>query len=129
MVHWRIMLAVFVGGALGTYFRYLTSLLIANQNIFSATLFVNGTGSLLLGFITGWYLIRSSRQWLKVGLGTGLCGGYTTMSTFAAEGVHLAEASQSTAILYVLISVVGGIFAAGLGVVLGKRLAEVRMST
>lgn len=122
-------MAVFVGGAIGTYFRYLTSLLITGQNVFNATLFVNGTGSLLLGFITGWYFIRSSRQWLKFGLGTGLCGGYTTMSTFAAESVHLAETSQSTAILYVLISVVGGIFAACLGVVLGKRLAEMRMRT
>ncbi|MFK3939055.1 fluoride efflux transporter FluC [Alkalihalobacillus sp. NPDC078783] len=128
-MQWRLIIAVFIGGAIGTYLRYLVSLLAPEQNIYFATFFVNGTGSLVLGFITGWYLIKSNHQWIKLGLGAGLCGGYTTMSTFTAESVQLAGASHSISILYVFISVAGGIIAAGLGALLGKGLAEKRMST
>lgn len=128
-MQWRIIIAVFIGGAIGTYFRYLASFIIPEQNVFSATLVVNAIGSLVLGFITGWYLIRSNHQWLKLGLGTGLCGGYTTMSTFVAESVRIAGASPSGAILYVLMSVIGGMIAAGVGLVLGRVWAEKRVAT
>lgn len=128
-MQWRIIIAVFIGGAAGTYGRYLVSFMFPGQDLLTATLLVNVTGSFVLGFLTGWNLIRSGPKWLKLGLGTGLCGGYTTMSTFAAESVHLMEITSIGAFVYVVLSVLGGLLAAGLGLILSNILSERKVRT
>ena len=53
------------------------------------TLVINATGSLLLGVVTGLVLFHACPSELRLLVGTGFCGGYTTFSTFAWETAEL----------------------------------------
>jgi len=61
---------------------------------------------------------------LREGFGVGLLGGFTTFSTFSVQAVLEVDAGEPRrAAAYVAISVVGGLAAATLGYLLGRRLA------
>ena len=80
------------------------------------TLIVNGSGSLLLGLLTGLALYHGlGGRYLAV-VGVGLCGGYTTWSTASWETVHLMHTGHRTeAVVYTLGSLavcIGGAAAA-----------------
>ncbi|MBP5679909.1 MAG: CrcB family protein, partial [Bacteroidales bacterium] len=74
-------------------------------------------GCLLIGLLWGW----SSRQGsmpasVNLFLSVGLCGGFTTFSTFSKESLSLLQSGQlSTFLLYVLLSLLLGIAAVALG--------------
>jgi CrcB protein len=88
-----------------------------------ATLTINLTGSLLLGF----YLARRQRSLagrLSVPFwGIGVLGSFTTFSAFSVEVVQLLGESQvGPALGYVMASVVGGLLAAVIGQRIGSAL-------
>lgn len=122
--HGWIVLSVFIGGALGTLMRYW----INTQTI--ALLFPIGTmienliGTFLLGTLTGWTLVKVILPVLKEGIGVGFCGGFTTMSTLAADSVLLAG-SQSIGSMgvYLFVSLFGGMLFAAIGMMVGQHLA------
>lgn len=64
-----------------------------------ATLLINVTGSLLLGILTGLVVFRGDPTDLKLIVGTGFCGGYTTFSTASFETVRLIQRGAVTAAL------------------------------
>jgi CrcB protein len=71
------------------------------------TLLVNGSGSLLLGILTGLSLYHGLGGRTLAVVGVGLCGGYTTWSTASWETVHLLHIGQRTqAALYTVGSLV-----------------------
>ncbi|NLP50427.1 CrcB family protein [Bacillus sp. RO1] len=113
-------LAVFLGGAIGTLLRYGVTLGTADLAFPVGTLLVNFVGSFFLGTFTGWIIQRKVKEYLKVGFGTGLCGGFTTMSTLAAD-VFLLEAHSTilTTTVYLFSSIAGGLLFAFLGLLLG----------
>jgi CrcB protein len=108
-----------IGGAIGSILRYVSSLII--NKYFSgsfplATFIVNMTGCLLIGFF-----YKHPQDHLKLLLITGLCGGFTTFSTFSAENLTLFQNGLTiNALLYILLSVVIGVSLVWLGSVLGK---------
>lgn len=55
------------------------------------TLGINVTGSLLLGVLTGLVLFQGDPSALRLIVGTGFCGGYTTFSTASFETVRLVQ--------------------------------------
>ncbi len=55
------------------------------------TLLINVTGSFILGLLTGLASNHIIATQLKVVLGTGFCGGYTTFSTANFETIRLAQ--------------------------------------
>ncbi|MCM3715810.1 fluoride efflux transporter FluC [Halalkalibacter oceani] len=119
--------AVAAGGAIGTLLRYYVNLYLLTSSFPMGTLIENITGSFALGALTGWFLSRQRREWLRVGLGVGICGGFTTMSTLAADSTALLlEAQWLPAFLYLLLSVFGGVMSALAGLLLGQKLAAKR---
>jgi CrcB protein len=117
------LLAVFVGGGLGSLARYLTGLVFLQRfgpGFPYGTLAINLAGCFLIGIVAELAQTRafgigsSARLFLVVGV----LGGFTTFSTFAYDAVTLAgEALSIPAIVYVLASVAGGIIAAFAGIV------------
>lgn len=81
---------------------------------------VNTTGSFLLGFLAGGAAHLGISADAAVVAGSGLAGGYTTTSTWAAELVALAAAGRRTAaVLTAAVSLGLGLGAAALGLLAG----------
>lgn len=106
-------LSVGLGCFLGGCLRYLLSLWLGTPNFQHfpwATLIANLLGCLLLGLFNGWMLQHSSSTALRLFLTVGLCGGFTTFSTFTNDLFLLARGAQwGTALSYTLVSLIGGI--------------------
>ena len=83
---------VFIGGGIGSILRYQLSIAFNKEGeVFQwGTFTVNLIGCLLLGLFGG-LLNRSDQGQLQLFLLTGLCGGFTTFSTFSKEGLSLLE--------------------------------------
>jgi fluoride exporter len=77
---------------------------------------VNVSGSLVLGAVTGSVLFDSGPPSLAAVAGTGFCGAYTTFSTYTFETVRLMEDRRyRTGLAYLGLSLVTGLVAAGAG--------------
>ena len=111
-------LHVAIGGAVGAVLRYQLGRAMTvwlggpAMSIFPwATLAVNALGSLLMGMLAGW-LVRhgavgsgQGSEQLRLLLGVGLLGGFTTFSAFSLEMVLLIERGQfALAGLYAILS-------------------------
>ena len=110
-------LLVALGGAVGAVGRYAISL-IPTKNVFPIlTLMTNLAGAVLIGFIVG---ILDTKDNANLFWKTGVCGGFTTFSTFSLEAYQLFESrNYGLAVLYIVLSVSLCL----LGVFCGKRLA------
>lgn len=87
-------LAVALGGAAGALCRFymVVGLRRFDQAFPWGTLAVNVIGSFLIGAVWAWCLGRpETPEWVRVGLMTGLLGGYTTLSSVSLETVLLVE--------------------------------------
>ena len=116
------------GGFAGSVLRYFVSRLNTSVDWFSiplGTLTVNVIGSLLLGFLVGIsekspILTLELRMFLMVGL----CGGFTTFSSFTAENLTLMRNGQFLPLfLYTGLSILLGFTAVYLGYISTKLLA------
>lgn len=109
-----------LGGAVGAMFRYAISLLPWKGTFPILTLITNLLGALLIGMIVGIATQRTNMNSnLILFLKTGVCGGFTTFSTFSLEALELFEKGQRTAgILYIALSIVGCV----MGVWIGKKV-------
>ena len=116
---------IFLGGGIGSLLRFGVSLLVLKfpKSVFpAATLISNLTASLLVGlFLVAMMKMKPVNAeafhafWI-----IGICGGFSTFSTFAKENLELMERGQwLIAILNILISVSFGIAM----VYLGRKLA------
>jgi CrcB protein len=101
---------VAVGAAIGGAMRYLATVYVqgrAGPGFPVATMLINITGSLLLGFLVA-YLAETTavRPELGLLLTSGVCGGYTTFSTFSYETFALMrDGEYQRAGLYIVLSV------------------------
>jgi len=110
-----------IGGVIGALLRYFVSRWVgvrANPNFPFATLAINISGSFLLGLFT-----RSLGIWLPqyepaimLLLGIGVCGAYTTFSTFSYEVVLLIEERRRyISLVYVVLTFLSCAAASALG--------------
>lgn len=119
---------VFVGGACGTAIRSLLGDAFPHPaGTWPWTTFcINAIGAFVLGFLLE-ALVRSGedtggRRLARLGVGTGVLGGFTTYSTFMVETTQL---SWSLATGYVAATVVLGALAAWLGIRAAKPLVRI----
>ncbi|MCH5644817.1 MULTISPECIES: fluoride efflux transporter CrcB [unclassified Gordonia (in: high G+C Gram-positive bacteria)] len=132
-LQWRAIALVFLGGIAGTGLRYLT------EHLFPAygtdwpwaTFGVNLSGAFILGALLevlalagpddGW------RRTIRVLVGTGFCGSYTTYSSFALETTQLGHhGAVGLGIAYAASSVVLGVVCAWAGIVVAGQLLRGR---
>ena len=117
--------ALAIGGSLGTVLRYLLSegaKRFANT-IPMGTLLVNLLGSFLIGFLIAFFINRQELSESQRSLWiTGFLGGLTTFSTFAFESWQLLNTNYLYGILYLISSVAGGILAVIIGFSIAKGL-------
>lgn len=107
---WIIIAAVFIGGAAGTYFRYIINFQTLFLGYPIGTIIENILGSFLLGLFAGLITYISLKEWVKAGFGAGFCGGFTTMSTLAADTFFLAGIHPVVQpLVYLSISLIGGL--------------------
>ncbi|MEU7869130.1 fluoride efflux transporter CrcB [Dactylosporangium sp. NPDC049140] len=116
-------LLIALGAAVGAPMRYLTDRFVQSRHDSAfpwGTLTVNVFGSMLLGLILG---LPASAAVTAL-LGTGFCGALTTYSTFSYETLKLARTgARFYAAMNVLASVVAGLGAAAVGLMLATALA------
>ncbi|KUI04823.1 camphor resistance protein CrcB [Mycobacterium sp. IS-3022] len=111
----RELLAVFVGGALGTVARAAVETLAAPEpgHWPWPTFAVNIVGAFVLGYVATRLPEDSYRRPL---LGTGLCGGLTTFSTMQVEMLRMIEREHfGLAVGYAAASITAGLVVAWLG--------------
>ena len=112
-------LYVGIGGAIGSILRYCLSLLPIHTHFPFLTFITNIIGAILIGFITSLFDDQIISPQVNKLLKTGLCGGFTTFSTFSLETITLLENGQiAMGILYMMLSVLGCL----IGVLIGKSL-------
>ena len=119
--------AVFAGGCAGGLARYgLTLALPAAASAWPwAILAANTAGAFLLGLLLVLVLeVWTGTTLLRPFLGTGFCGGFTTMSTVVVTTDRwIGDGAPARALAYVAVTVVAGIAAAGFGLVVGRSVA------
>jgi len=128
----RLYAFVAFGSLLGGLARAGVTIVFTASTFPWATLFVNATGSLLIGFYAaltgpdGRLMARlEHRQFVM----TGFCGGYTTFSAFSLETFNLLHTGMKiTALAYILASIVCWMVSVWLGHMLASRYNRTRRS-
>ena len=116
-------LAAASGGALGSVLRYSVSLIPFKGNFPVATLIANLLGALLIGFIAGFTDSKTSGKNIVLFFKTGMCGGFTTFSTFSLESFELLKSGKMfLGTAYILLSVAGCLLGVWAGMSIGKHL-------
>ncbi len=116
--------AIALGGAVGASLRYGASRLVIGLGGegFVATGLVNISGAAALGFLAGWWAAHEGvTNPVRLGVTTGLLGGFTTFSTWAVESADLWEQGRGVlAFANVAVPVVVGLLAVFGGLALGR---------
>ena len=119
-------LYVALGGGFGAVMRYILGSCI--QNGFASefpfgTLFVNTTGSFLIGFLFYFFGRHNLPEELKLFLMTGFLGAYTTFSTYSLETVkYLLSGDIRTAVINFVVNNAVCFFCVAGGIVLAERI-------
>lgn len=122
-------LLICLGGAIGTGGRYMIAVWMARTagtGFSYGTLLVNVSGSLLLGFLMQLSLsTQIVSADMRLILGTGILGGFTTYSAFNYETLALLrEQAWGMALLYVAVTLIGCLMAGALGMAMVRTVVQ-----
>jgi CrcB protein len=112
-----------IPGALSRYYLTLFCTQRFNGDFPFATLWINLSGALGMGFLATILQKMSADQWLSGLLTVGFLGAYTTFSTYALDFANLLKLGNTKrALLYGLGSPIGGFLAVEMGIALARYL-------
>lgn len=114
-------LLVALGGAVGATARYgvgVAAARLLGLGFPWGTLIVNVVGGIAMGVLAA--RVGPEQESLRLVLGVGVLGGFTTFSAFSLETVRLMQHQPGLAMLYVAVSVVFSVGACWAGLQLGR---------
>lgn len=116
---------VALGGAIGSGLRFAAGELLRRLPALSAfpwaTMSINIVGSFVIGWFLHWASTAQATPQLRAFVAIGVCGGFTTFSTFAAENLSLLQSGQiGRAALHAVLSCTLTVGAAYLGYVIAN---------
>jgi CrcB protein len=121
-----VLAALALGAMPGAAARFeISKLVTASGNGFPwATFWTNVSGSAALGFLLVLFVDRfASSRYVRAAATTGFLGAYTTFSTFSVEtDLLVRDGRLGVAVAYVIASLVCGIGAAWIGIVVGRTV-------
>ncbi len=111
------LIPVMAGGAIGAGLRYLTGLALPVRGGWPwGTFAVNLVGGFAMGLLAASLLKGSASEAMRLFVGVGILGGFTTFSAFSLEGFRMIEGDQwGLALGYALASVIGSVAALAAG--------------
>ena len=119
-------IAVFIGGGIGSVLRFLLNKIeIVSENNYPYSTFIsNVVGCFILGLVLGYFIKNdSNNSILFVFLTVGLCGGFTTFSSFSNENLQLLQNGHILSFLiYTLLSLILGIMFVYFGTIFYKNV-------
>jgi fluoride exporter len=123
-----LLVSLALGSALGGLARYLISGAVQRPDATfpTGTLLVNIVGSFILGALARYAAMTPTfSPELRLFIGAGFCGGFTTFSTFSVETIELLQGGAfARAGLYVAASVFAGLAAALFGMAVMRTVLE-----
>jgi len=132
-LRWDAVALVALGGAAGTAARVAITLAVPSVGAFAvATFAINVVGAFLLGMLLEVLARRGPDagrlRSIRLLLGTGFLGGFTTYSALATDTAMLTGGDTGTALAYSLGTLLIGGVATWAGILIGSRLAGRRMA-
>lgn len=121
----RLLIAIFLGGGTGSVLRYCVQMMLHERIVPYSFPWATFTVNILGSFLIGLFYTLSARFNLstevRLLLTTGLCGGFTTFSTFSNDGLILIKQEfYGMFALYTLLSITLGVLAAFAGGAFGR---------
>lgn len=121
----RLLATIFIGGGIGSVLRYSVQVLLHERitayNFPWATFAVNIAGSFLIGLFYAISAKFNLSEQLRLFLTAGICGGFTTFSTFSYDNLAMLKNGDWLPFtIYTAISVTLGIIACFAGSSIGK---------
>lgn len=123
----KILIYVFLGGGTGSVLRYCVQMALHERIVPYSFPWATFTINILGSFLIGLFYTLSARFNLstevRVLLTTGLCGGFTTFSTFSNDGlIMIKQGFYGVFLLYTSVSILVGIVAVLAGGAFGRYL-------
>lgn len=123
------LVAVFAGGLVGTFLRLTVDLALPHDTpgaVSVSTVVVNTAGSFILGFLVAHFWLKpATPEWVKIAVGPGVLGSFTTLSAIALNVVGAVDEGRPIdAVIALGSSVICGLVAAWAGLRLGARLSQ-----
>jgi fluoride exporter len=108
---------VMAGGAIGAALRYLTGVALAGRSDWPwGTFAVNVVGGFAMGLLVALMLKGGGSESIRLFVGVGVLGGFTTFSAFSLESFEMLQRGQAAlAFGYATASVLGSIAALAAG--------------
>lgn len=114
-----------LGGAVGAMLRYAISLIPYGGEFPILTLLTNVIGAIVIGFISGYSSCKHISPQSLLFLKTGVCGGFTTFSTFSLEAYTLFQNGDTFAgCIYAVLSIVLCLAGIGIGFFLAQLVSK-----